>query len=193
MKRIAADMQQAMDNAYRGITPQSDSGLPDFLTPEMVVELMRAMYESTAKVTQKKMKELHRQGVAINPYDPKFIAATQSMEAEVEEAKELVFERFGLTALDDPPALVLNQAVQRYSRNMRFATSMAAVENEYKSKMQSMMMGKAAAGGDSDEDEADEKLMEYVETSMMGPEERIIEDRLREAGKVQVVEDAETA
>lgn len=184
-------MQQAMDNAYKGITPQADSGLPDFLTPDMVVELMRAMYESTAKVTQKKMRELHRQGVAINPYDPKFIAATQSMEAEVEEAKEVVFERFGMTTLDDPPALVLNQAVQRYSRNMRFATSMAAVENEYKAKMQSMMMGRMAAG-DSDEDEADEKLMEYVETSMMGPEERIIEDRMKEAGKVQVVEDAQT-
>jgi hypothetical protein len=110
------------------------------------------------------------------------------MEADVEEAKEAVFERFGLTTLDDPPALVLNLAVQRYSRNMRFATSMAAVESEYKSKMQSMMMGRMSGGGDSDEEEADEKLMDYVETSMMGPEERIIEERMREAGKVQEVE-----
>ena len=187
MKRIASDMQQAMDNAYKGISPQSDSALPDFLTPDLVVEMMRAMYESTARVTQKKLKELHRQGVAINPYDPKFISATQSMEAEVEEAKEGVFERFGLTSLDDPPALVLNLAVQRYSRNMRFATSMAAVESEYKSKMQSMMMGRASVG-DSDEDEADERLMDYVETSMMGPEEHIIEERLRAAGKVQEIE-----
>jgi len=188
VKRIAADMQQAMDNAYKGISPQSDSALPDFLTPELVVDMMRAMYESTARVTQKKLKELRKQGVAINPYDPKFISATQSMEADVEEAKEAVFERFGLTTLDDPPALVLNLAVQRYSRNMRFATSMAAVESEYKSKMQNMMMGRMSGGGDSDEEEADEKLMEYVETSMMGPEERIIEERMREAGKVQEVE-----
>lgn len=182
-------MQQAMDNAYKGIAPRSDSSLPEFLTQEMVVEVMRAMYESTAKVTQRKLRELQRQGVSINPYDQRFMSATQNMESEVEEAKERVFERFGMTGLDDPPTLILNLAVQKYSSNIRFATSMATLEHEFKTKMQGMMMGRDPLR-DSDDEEAEARLMDYVETSMLGQEEKIIEERLQNAGRLEAQEDS---
>ena len=80
-------MQEASNNAFKGIAPQCEARLPDFLTPDVVIDLMKAMYDATARVTYRKFSELRKQGIQMSPYDPRFMAATQSMESEVEEEK----------------------------------------------------------------------------------------------------------
>ena len=80
-------MQDSMDNAYKGMAPKSDANLPQFLTMDKVLDILKDMYAVSAKVTQKRLDALRREGVEFNPYDARFIEATQTMEAEVEEKK----------------------------------------------------------------------------------------------------------
>lgn len=98
-----------------------------------------------------------------------------------------MYERFGLTALDDPAQLVLTMAVQKYSSNMRFATMMARIEGEHKMKMEGLLMGRrdpneAEFAGAEDEDDA-ERLAQLVEGAMVGTQERIVEEELKGVGK----------
>lgn len=87
MQKFARDMAAATDNAFQGIPPHAEAKLPDFLTPEKVIEIMRALYDASGRVTVKKLTELRRQGVQIDPYDARFQAATQPLEADIEAEK----------------------------------------------------------------------------------------------------------
>ena len=86
--------------------------------------------------------------------------------------------------LTDPAALVLNKAVQTYSQNARFMSQMTRMENEYKMRMQGIMMGRTTSVDREDAaQEEEEKLIQYVETAVMGVPEKILEEEINMVGK----------
>lgn len=187
IQRLGKDMQDSMENAYRGIAPTAEAQLPDFLTSEKVLDVLKDLYNASTKVTFHRLEDLRRKGIRPNPYDSQFVAATQMMEAEVEEAKEEIYMKHGLGDLEDPASLVFNKAVQTYSHNPHFMREMMRLENNYKSKMQGIMMGSVEVMGESAAEE-EEKVIEQVHTAMVGVEERLAEEELSHVGRAKVEE-----
>jgi len=102
-------------NAYQGVAPTSEASLPEFLTADKVLDVLKDLY--SVKVTFHKLKDLRRKGIRPNSYDTQFVAAIQMMEAEIGEAKKDIYLRHGLSDFEDPAELVFNKAVQTYSHN----------------------------------------------------------------------------
>lgn len=187
VQRLGRDMQDSMENAYKGMAPTSEANLPEFLTADKVLDVLKDLYNASAKVTFHKLEDLRRKGIRPNPYDSQFVAATQMMEAEVEEAKEDIYLRHGLGDLEDPASLVFNKAVQTYSHNPQFMREMLRLENNYKSKMQGIMMGSVEVLGEAGAEDG-ERVIEQVHTAMMGREERIADEELSRVGRAKVEE-----
>lgn len=184
---MGREMQDSMENAYKGLAPTSEANLPDFLTPDKVLDILKDLYNASTKVTFHRLEDLKRKGIRPNPYDSQFVAATQMMESEVEEAKEEIYRRHGLDELEDPASLVFNKAVQTYSHNPQFMREMMRLEANYKSKMQGIMMGSVEVMGEAGAED-NERMFEQVHTAMMGVEERLADDELSRVGRAKVEE-----
>jgi hypothetical protein len=87
VRALVDEMKRNIENAYKGIPPRVGSSLPDFMTPEYTLRVLKAMYQATKIVAYHKIEDLRKQGIAPSPYDARFIKATEEMETESEAAK----------------------------------------------------------------------------------------------------------
>jgi len=139
IKSLMESMKTNMDNAYKGVAPQISSTLPDYITPDLVIKILKEMYDATLYTTYKKVAELKAMGIQPSPYSESFMKATQQMEADGEAAKYKIFEKYGLTKHEEPAGILLHNAIQKFKNDGGFMQKMVVVEQEFSQNMQKIM------------------------------------------------------
>lgn len=139
IKSLMESMKTNMDNAYKGVAPQISSALPDYITPDLVIKILKEMYDATLYTTYKKVAELKAMGIQPSPYSESFMKATQQMEADGEAAKYKIFEKYGLTKHEEPAGILLHNAIQKFKNDGGFMQKMVVVEQEFSQNMQKIM------------------------------------------------------
>jgi hypothetical protein len=65
-----------MERAFCGVTPSMSSTIPNFITPDMTLQILDTMYRACRKVAFVKIEALRDQGIRIDPSNPIVVRAT---------------------------------------------------------------------------------------------------------------------
>ncbi|CAG9332588.1 unnamed protein product [Blepharisma stoltei] len=129
-----------IDDAFKGIIPIIGNPLPDFVTSEFVLSIMREIYNKTTKTTLTLIKEAKVKGFSVNFSNKSFVEVTQEIEIRTELDKREIFEKYRLFNYEDSPSCIIHNAIKKYSRKSKeFRRELSKIENAYHSVIQQIM------------------------------------------------------
>ncbi|CAG9331065.1 unnamed protein product [Blepharisma stoltei] len=132
--------RKIVENAFKGILPVIGSPLPDFMTSDFVLSIMREIYNKNTKATLIMIREAETKGILINFKDQRFIEVTQEIETKIELEKREIFEKYRLMHYEDSPSCIIHNAIKQFSQNSKeFRRELNRIENGYHSTIQQIM------------------------------------------------------
>ena len=135
ISEILESIKVMMEGAFKGIHPVSNIPLPEFLTAEYTLKVTEELYDVTKYVTYKKLEEMQARGMSFNVNSPGFKIVADELESETFIAKNKVFDKFGMTGLDEPSTMLMHSAVQTYKPDPAFIRKLADIEQNFQLAM----------------------------------------------------------
>ena len=138
VRELAETMAGRMEGARRGVAPVTKGMIPEGLTKERVMMLIRTVYWISAGNTLEKLESLQSQGIALTPFDSRFQQAVHELERETDLLKARLFSSFGLPG--PFPDSTLKLAVEVYVHDNSFLRSYTDIEEDYRCIMQKLVL-----------------------------------------------------
>lgn len=135
-------MRDNLENSFKGIPPKMEGELPKFLTPELTLRVMHEMNDAAKIAMYDIIEGIKDKGISLNQNDPQFQLEIQKASVLIEKEQYKVFEKFGLTTLNQPATIILQQAMQKFTQtNPMFLSQFAQDQDELNKAMQSIFTG----------------------------------------------------
>lgn len=106
-----------IEDAYKGIIPTIGNPLPEFVTPQLILSIMRDIHRATMRVSQISVQNAKSQGIQLSFKNPEFMEVIQNIETLVELEKRDLFSKYRLTYFEDAPSLIVHNAIEKFSKN----------------------------------------------------------------------------
>lgn len=135
-------MKGIMEDAYKGKAPTINYELPELLTAEKTIDVLRSMYTQVTRLYFAKFQDLKERGISIEGGDPRVQQEMEQLETEAEKVRSDIFASMGMNVGDTPPGLLIQQAVTKYSReSTEFVKQLAQVEGEHRRNISMVFQG----------------------------------------------------
>ncbi|CAG9330347.1 unnamed protein product [Blepharisma stoltei] len=141
VKELMDEMKKSLENSFRGVAPSFSGELPEIMTSEKTLEVFKDMNDATLLAMYDIIEDIKSQG--INEQSQQFQMEFQRQSPKIEKATFKVFEKHGLDELDQPATLVIQRAIQVYSKtDFIFKQRMSTLQQGIEQKMQAAMTGR---------------------------------------------------
>ncbi|CAG9332066.1 unnamed protein product [Blepharisma stoltei] len=143
--QLMKDAKKALEDSFAGITPTLNEDLPSFLTSELTLKIFSEMNSATLVSMYDIIEDIKSKGIT-NPNSPEFQMEFQRQSPKIEAGTFKVFEKYGLTELSSSANLLMQTAIQKYSKTDRnFAGYMSILAQQTEPQIQAVMTGRITA------------------------------------------------
>lgn len=105
--------------------------IPDFLSPEKCLEILKEIYANAYQICEKMVLTLEK---TIRIDSENFETKAALLESQSKLAKYSTFAKYNLTHLEAPSGVILQLAIQKHCENFSFQEKLLQIEAEFKGK-----------------------------------------------------------
>jgi predicted nucleotidyltransferase len=133
-------LKSKLNSAYLGQVPVLSSSLPEKVTPEIVLKIIKELYEVTIYMTYKHTFKIIRSGKRFSVNSPEYQEISARMHEETEKIKEKILSRYSFNDFPLPAKTILHQALQTFKTFEWFLQSLTDLEKDFQEALQSITL-----------------------------------------------------
>lgn len=163
-------------SAFQGIPPKLSFAMPADITPDMVLNLIKDLYDSNIFVTYKLTRPLVKSGEKFSVSSAKYQEISATLQEETEKIKEKIFKIHNFHTYSLPAKTILQQATQVFKEKPEFVKKLAELEQRFQNSLILITQGKYPEGSFLElAQKFDDRIIWELETPRQIVEEEVFE------------------
>lgn len=139
-------LKSLKSSAFLGVPPKLSIAIPADITPDIVLNLIKDLYDSNIFITYKLTRPLLKSGEKLSVSSPGFQEISATLHQETEKLKEKVFKTHNFHTFSLPAKTILQQATQVFKENPEFVKKLAELEQVFQNSLVLITQGKYPEG-----------------------------------------------
>ena len=131
IQNLYSSLKSKLNSAYTGNSPVLSSSLPEKVTPEIVLSIIKDLYEATIYMTYKHTYDIINSGQSLSVNSPEYSKISGKMHEETEKLKEKILISYSFNEFPLPGKTILHQALQTFKSFEWFVESLITLEAEF--------------------------------------------------------------